>query len=666
MKKFTLQTTLLLFVFVFTNQAFSQVSHSESGAFFCSQKKQHSHSLTELNAGPNTPQHSFDVKKYAINADFYDNFFSPFPNGFTADLVVSFEVDSVLNSISLNANNTSLQINEVGLAAVSFSHTANILTIQLDETYQPGEMAEVSINYTHLDVYDGAFYASGGFVFTDCEPQGARKWFPCWDKPSDKAAWELTARVPDDVKLGSNGALADSVFVGDTLIYHWYSQNPVATYLIVLTAKINYNLDIIYWSRPSDSAQVPFRFYYNVGENPAYIESVILPMCDYFSDAYGEHPFEKNGFATLNEDFIWGGMENQTLTSLCQGCWFEGLVSHEFAHQWFGDMISPATWADLWLNEGFATWSESYWAEYYGGYNSYKQGINYNASNYFSGNPGWPIHNPEWADNPPPNYELFDYAITYAKSACVLHQFRYIVGDSLFFRAINDYATDTVNFKFKSALTMDFIDKMSESVGEDMHWYFDPWLDQPNHPIYHNEYYYTENGDGSWDVHFIANQIQTDAPFFAMELNVFIALSDGSDTIVRFRNYENNEEFVFHFDQQPVFLAFDFFNEIVLDQGTTVLSVKENKMNRNSITLRNQPNPAQSETNLLYTLSESGNVLIEVYDITGKKLHVVDAGYQAAGQNSIILQTGNLENGMYIYTLTSGELKGVNRMVVNH
>jgi aminopeptidase N len=665
MRNHLLQSILLFSFFTIALQVYSQSNYNESGAYYCSQKKQLSPSNIEQYAGPNTPQHSFDVKQYTMNVDFYNNFFAPYPHDFTADLVVSFEVDSTLNSISLNAVNTSLQINEVGLAGISFTHSANILTIQLDQTYQPGDTVEVSINYTHLNVNDGAFNASGGFVFTDCEPQGARRWFPCWDRPSDKASLELTARVPDDVKLGSNGALMDSTFTGDTLVYHWYSQIPVATYLIVVSSKRNYNLDIVYWDRPSDNAQIPFRFYYNNGEDPSGIESVILPMCSYYSTAYGEHPFEKNGFATLNEEFQWGGMENQTLTSLCPGCWFEGLISHEFAHQWFGDMISPATWSDLWLNEGFATWSESYWAEYYGGYTYYKQGINSTANSYFGGNPGWPIHNPDWAINPPPNNELFDYSITYAKSACVIHQFRYIVGDSLFFQAINDYATDT-NYKFKSVLTSDFIDKMGESVGEDMHWYFGPWLDQPNHPIYNNEYYFTENGDGSWDAYFIASQIQENAPFFPMELNIFIGFLDGSDTTIRFRNYENNEEFIFHFTKEPVYLAFDLKNEIVLKKGTTILSEKETIANSNYISLRNHPNPSKNETTIVYQLPKPGNVVVELFDITGKKLQAIDAGYQASGQNSIIFQTRNLENGMYIYTLRSSEIEGVNKMVVNH
>ena len=179
---------------------------------------------------------------------------------------------------------------------------------------------------------DGAVYASNGMFFTDCEPEGARSWFPCWDKPSDKATLDLTAKVPSNVKFGSNGKLVDSTFNGDTLTYHWHSDQNVATYLVVMTSKVNYNLDILYWhkiSNPSDS--IPIRFYYNDDYTPTNIEGIIKSMMTYYSQNFCEHPFQKNGFAGLNNQFPWGGMENQTLTSICPWCWIEDLISHEFA-----------------------------------------------------------------------------------------------------------------------------------------------------------------------------------------------------------------------------------------------------------------------------------------------------------------------------------------------
>lgn len=655
----------ILVTFLFLSHLSAQ-NLEQSGAYFCAHKKQLSETPSRSFRGANSPAHSFDVLKYTMNIDLSNQFDSPYQQNFNADIVVQFRVDSALNSIKLDAVNSSLSIVSVSMAGLSFTHQSDTLSIMLDQTYQPGDMVEVSIDYQHLDVEDGAFYVSGGFVFTDCEPEGARKWFPCYDKPSDKAALEMYATVPSDVLLGSNGALIDSTFSGNELTYHWRSDNPIATYIMVISAKKNYNLDIVYWERPSDLAMIPFRYYYNDGEDPSTIEAMALDMCDHFSAGYGEYPFEKNGFATLNSEFAWGGMENQTMTSLCPGCWGESLVAHEFAHQWFGDMISPGTWADLWLNEGFATWSEAYWYESYAGYSAYKNDIENNASYYLSANPGMPIYNPGWIDETPPNGTLFNYAITYCKSSCILHQFRYIVGDSLFFKAIKAYATDTADFKFKSAVTQDFVDKMSDEVGEDMHWYFDTWLEEPNHPIYENEYYFTAHEDGKWKVHFLANQVQGNPEFFPMELNIFVGFGDLSDTVFRFRNMNNNEEFVFDVEKEPIFLAFDEDEEIVLKQASLTVATAEIDEERESSLFENIPNPAQNQTTIRFHLSQSEWASLELYDLTGRLVKVLFSGQQKQGTQQLLLQTASLEAGVYLCTLKTNNRTFVKKMVVQH
>lgn len=666
MKHILLVSTAIFVVgFLWLNSAFGQIE-SERGAWYCSQKKQHAHNHASHFLGPNTPAHTFDVLKYTMNINLYTNFDSPYPHDFNSVVEVKFQVDSTLNSITLDAVETSLQINSVGLAGTTFTHQNDLLEITLDKTYQAGDIVEVSIDYYHKDVDDGAFYAGGGFIFTDCEPEGARRWFPCWDKPSDKAALEVTAIVPSSVRLGSNGALIDSTFVGDSLYYNWKSDNPIATYIMVLTAKKNYNIDIYYWERPSDGAQIPFRFYYNNGENPTEMAELSLEMSDWFSEAYGEYPFEKNGFATVSNEFTWGGMENQTLTSLCPNCWIEYLVAHEFAHQWFGDMISPGTWADLWLNEGFATWSEAYWYESYLGYNAYKNDIKGNANYYKNNNAGWPIYNPGWIEKTPAQDTLFAYSITYMKSSCILHQFRYIVGDSLFFEAINQYANDTTNFKYKSAVTKDFIDKMSDAVGEDMGWYFYPWLEQPNHPVYQNEYYFEEITPTKWDVYFQANQVQTNAPFFPMELSIFITFSDLTDTIVRFRNFENNEEFMFSFEKQPVYLAFDLSNDIVLKQATLLVSTDKVNADNTLNKLRVQPVPADNLAVIVFELEENSNTIIEIYDITGKPVKQLWKGSKARGSHQITISTNDMENGLYFCRMLVNNKPYFSKMVISH
>ncbi len=657
-------SSLFLFI-LFTGNLASQ-SIEGSGAHYCSIKKMSGKNSTLDTRGPNSPAHSFDVLKYTLDINLLDNYAPPYTHGFDGEVVVRFQVDSTLNSIILDANIESLEIKSVGLAGQSFLHVGNLLSINLGQTYFPGEVVEVSIEYSHLDVDDGAFYVSDGFVFTDCEPEGARKWFPCWDKPADKAELELFASVPPDVRLGSNGILVDSTLAGISLIYHWKSENPIATYLMVITSKKDYNLYIHYWNRPSDGMPVPTRYYYQ-DESQAFIEGVAEDhdlMNDWFVEGYGMYPFEKNGYATLNGDFPWGGMENQTLTSLMYQGWYESLIAHEFAHQWFGDMISPGTWADLWLNEGFATWSEAYWYESYGGYNAYKSDIVNNANYYKSANPGWPIYNPEWAEETPPKNVLFNSAITYAKAACVLHQFRYIVGDSLFFNAIWEYANDTVNFKYKSVVTSDFIDKMSDAVGQDMWWYFEPWLNLPDHPIYENEYYFYPLGEGSWEVNFLARQIQEET-FFPMKLNLFIGFEDFTDTVVYFDNMENNETFQFIFEKEPIYIDFDTENEIVLKTATLILSDRQINAPDPIDLLEVFPSPADQYVQIIATPDPGLDFTLEMFNSSGKRVY--QQRFQGGkGRQEVTINTLGFTPGVYFVQLNSTNGKVVKKVVISH
>ena len=664
---------IVLLLFFTGNIVLAQMDSEMSGWRYCSEKKTNNPNvLPKLGDSPNTPRHTYDVLNYELDLDVYDCFLSPYPKSYTATNTITFRVDSTLNFIKLNAVNTSLVIDSVSMAGVSFTHANDTLTINLNQTYNQGATVNVKIYFRHNNISDGAFYATNGVLFTDCEPEGARKWFPCWDKPSDKATLDLTARVPTSVKLGSNGRLADSTVSGGAIFYNWISSDPIATYIMVMTAKVNYNLDIIYWhkiSNPNDS--IPFRFYWNTGENQTnlnYIKQKIIPMTDHFSDVYGEYPFEKNGFATIpsGSGFNWGGMENQTLTSLCGNCWSENLVAHEHAHMWFGDMISPGTWADLWLNEGFATYSEAIWKEGYGGYSLYKSAINSDASYYLSHNPGWPIYNPSWAVTTPPNNILFNGAITYSKAGCVLHLLRYVVGDSLFFQSVKAYATDTVNFKNKNAVTGDFIDKMIQETGQNLDWFFNQWVYEPNHPIYQNYYNIADLGGGNWRVNFTAHQTQTNPSFFKMPIELKISFSTGPDTTMKVMNDVNDQMYSLYFNRQPTNLVFDPDNQIVLKVATTSVGVGNNNNNLpDKFNLyQNVPNPFNPVTVINYDIPQSKQVKFTVYDLTGRVMNVLVNEFQKAGNYSVTFNGVRLASGVYFYRIEAGDFVSTRKMTL--
>lgn len=653
---------ILIIVCVFQGEIFSQ---DQSGSHICFENKINSPLMPgQIKITPHNP---FNILNYKLNLDLYSNFISPYPKTYNADETVTFIVDTSLNSFYLDAVNTSIAIDSVLFPGVSYTHINNILRIQLNKTYNPGDTVNVRIFYNHLNVDDNAIYITYGFVFTSTPPEGARKWFPCVDHPSDKATIDLTAKVPSSVKFGSNGRLADSIMIADTIYYHWISRDPVATYLMVISGKVDYNLDIVKWYDPVFSNDtIPVRFYWNEGENTTKLDNIenkIIPMMSQYSNLFGTYPFEKNGFATLNNYFPWGGMENQTLISLCPNCWDELLVAHEFSHQWFGDMISPATWSDVWLNEGFATYCEALWYEYIQGYARYKTEINNQATTYLRSNPGWPIYNPLWAETTPSTDTLYNYAIIYLKGSGVLHMLRYVMGDSLFFEMVHSYATDP-DLKYKNAATSDLINKVNEISGEDYSWFFNEWVYGPNHPRYQNIYEITEN-DTDWNLKFTINQIQTNAGFFKMPVELKINFGDGSDTLVTVMNDQNNQQFNFTFSIQPVSVIFDPDRNIVLKIVTTTsVSNNQNDLPSEYSLNQNYPNPFNPVTVIKWQSPIPCRQILKVYDILGNEIAKLVDEYKPAGKYQIEFNGSNYPSGVYFYSLKTDNYSAVRKMIL--
>lgn len=647
---FTL-TAFFLLALISTN---AQSPLNKRGSWYCHQKKTNTNQVPVESV--NTPTHSFDVIQYTLNLDMFNCNISPYPHSFHGYEIITFRVDSALNLIKLNAINSSITIDSVSMAGVAFTHSGNILTVTLDNAYAAGDTVEVKIWYQHKNVTDNAFNTGNGFAYTDSEPERARYWFPCWDRPSDKAMTDITVKVKHNVLVGSNGRLEDSTHIADTIWYRWVSRDPVATYLTVITSKAGYNLDVLYWPLPSNpSIKIPIRYYYNSGEDPSPSESVILDMTTYYSNLFGEHAFEKNGFATLDNNFQWGGMENQTLTSFCPNCWDEYLTAHEFAHQWFGDMITCGTWADIWINEGWATFIEALWSEHAYGYSQYKTDILDNANYYLNNNPGWAISDSAWMITTPPMGDLFNYAVTYCKGACILHMYRYVVGDSLFFSSIKSYAQDTAEFKYKNAVIPDFMDKMNLETGQNLDWFFSEWLYQPDHPIYSNTYHIDDLGGGQWNVNFTTSQTQTTAGFFKMPIEIKITFSNSTDTVVTVMNDQNNQSFNFAFNLQPVSLEFDPDTEIVLKEALTMVGTEEHTDICKNISI--YPNPS----NALVTIS-SPEVFskIEITDAEGKLISIMD--YRSA---TVTIDFSGKAKGVYYIKLYLDTKAVVKKIVID-
>ncbi|MGE5425116.1 MAG: M1 family aminopeptidase [Syntrophothermus sp.] len=610
-------------------------------------------------------QKNVDVQKYRLEMDLYSCYSAPYPAAFSAVETIDVKLNVSGRNIRLNAENNSLVIDSVGMAGRTFTHQQDTLVINLDQTYSAGQLFSIRIYYRHKDVKDSAFITGNGWAFTDTEPERARRWFPCNDHPSDKALTELTAITPANVKLGSNGLLVDSINTGDTIRWQWRSDFPMSTYLVVVSSKAGWALDILYWrknSNPSDS--IPVRYYYNTDDSIPLLhqaEQNSRQMMTYYSTYFTDFPFEKNGFCSMNNNLFYvGGMENQTLISLCQSCWTDDIVSHELFHQWFGDMITCKTWADIWLNEGFATWGAAFWLQHDGNYQAYKNQI-VGLSNYYKQKPNQPIKDSAWAIHTPPFSILFNSRISYAKAACVLHQLRYMLRDSLFFEVMRSYASDT-NFRYKNADTRDFNNVVNHVTASNFDWYFNSWIYQTGHPIYQNTYYFDQDSVGKWRVHFDTRQTQQD--FFPMLQEIRIVFADSSDTTFRIMNDINNQSFTWIFQKQPAAFFFDPFNDIVLKEGTTENGVTDLVATNDYFLLEpNIPNPVSTTTEIRYTVFRTCEIRIHVMDMTGRLISEPVSSARTPGHYSVQLDCTSLANGIYFYRMSGGGVVKTGKMV---
>jgi aminopeptidase N len=197
------------------------------------------------------------------------------------------------------------------------------------------------------------------------------------------------------------------------------------------------------------------------------------------------------------------------------------------------------------------------------GYKEYKQEIVNLAAFYKFTNPGWAISNPEWIDNPPDKEKLFNVSVTYYKGACVLHQLRYVLGDSVFFGVIKAYATDT-NFMYKNASIKDFSEKLNFITGKNYDWFFNAWIYQPDHPVYRNRYSVSQQSDGKWILDY--NVIQKQDKFFPMIFEIKVIMENGKAFIKKEFNEFNSQRFRFIFDSKPNKIIFDPENNIVLKE----------------------------------------------------------------------------------------------------
>ncbi len=332
-------------------------------------------------------------------------------------------------------------------------------------TEDDGRRAPFSIGWTN--------YGSG--VFVASQPSGAATWYPVNDHPTDKATYTLRITVEAPFVAAANGVLTETLDAANGhTTYVWQMNDPMASYLTTV--------QIAPFTRQEETLDsgLVIRNYFpsRVADEGRQAFQRQSEMMTYFETVFGPYPFEVYG-SVVSDTLIPFALETQTLsmygiTFVNGGIGAESVIAHELAHQWFGNSVSTEQWQDIWLNEGFATYSQWLWAEHAYGLEARDELIQREYATAAS-----PFVLPGAAVLGDPGSErLFDRGV-YVRGALTLHALRVRIGDEAFFETLRTY---TERFHDSVATTADFIAVAEEVSGEELDDLFDAWVYQDELP----------------------------------------------------------------------------------------------------------------------------------------------------------------------------------------
>ncbi len=375
-----------------------------------------------------------------------------------------------------------------------FEHADDELRISLRTPVSLGAVGTLEIEYEVTEPPEGIHWTPASDAWPDRpaqlhtqgEPESNRYWFPMHDFPNERLATELIVTVPAGFSAISNGRLIDVEESGGTARYHWRQQREHVGYLVTLVVG---KFDIV--DVGSDSMPMPV--FVPPGTAPMVKQTYGRTgrMMEHFESLIDE-PFPWDKYAQVVVwNFAFGGMENTSATTMydtaildrrsLQDDDLDGLIAHELAHQWFGDLITCRSWQHLWLNEGFATYFTHLWFEERDGGGAYQWGVLRSADSVLADDTGFAPEQPALAS------KAYDHPIQvfrrranpYPKGASVLHMLRERLGDDLFFDAVAEY----VDTHADQSVETDQLRRVFEAVsGENLERFFEQWCDRPGVP----------------------------------------------------------------------------------------------------------------------------------------------------------------------------------------
>ncbi|WP_256010805.1 M1 family metallopeptidase [Desertivirga xinjiangensis] len=484
-----------------------------------------------------------------------------------------------LNQVSLNAqgfriNKVALISKDDNLDSLNYKYDGKHLLIDLGKTYTNDQKFTLFIDYVAMPARlkvgeDISSPGNRGIYFinptatepnkpqqfwTQGEPECNSTWFPTIDGPQEKMTQEISITVPKKMVTLSNGALDFSSDNEDgTRTDFWRQEQPHSTYLTMVAGgyfsviKDKWDdKEVNYYMEPGYARYAKLIF----GKTPE--------MLEFFSKKLDvKYPWEKYSQIVVR-DFNDGAMENTTATvffermNMTDSSYldenYEDIISHELFHHWFGDLVTTESWANLPLNESFATYGEYLWNEYKYGRDfadlyGWKDTQAYFNSEKFTQN----VIRFDYADSE----HMFDQ-VSYQKGGRILHMLRKTVGDEAFFKSLTHYLK---KHSYKTAEIHDLRIAFEEVTGQDLNWFFNQWFLAAGHPVLQIENTYDSFSRKST---IIIKQLQdlSKIPLYTIPLSIDIYTSakvERKNIVVN----KQSQSFTFDVAQQPELVNVD-------------------------------------------------------------------------------------------------------------
>ena len=515
---------LILAVVFFT----SLLSFSQRGSHYCAEHKANSGQVSfdrsnTLSLSQIGVTEGYDVHFYKLDLDVERTNSSVGGEvEIHADVVIQ-SLDTFLFELHQDYTINSIEIN--GSPIVNYSRVGTAVSVPV--SFSSGDHILARINYDGFVVNSNGGISNGfsqtwgnQVTWTLSQPFSAYEWWPCKQSLTDKADSVYVYLTTDSTnKAGSNGVLKQVVDLNNGKFrYEWESQYPIDYYLISFS--VAKYIDYSFYANPVGAAS-PILIQNYIYDSPFALSSLqndidkTADFMEYMVTIFGDYPFENEKYGHCMAPF-GGGMEHQTMTT--QGFFLDWLTAHELGHQWFGNNVTCATWADIWLNEGFASYSEYLTEAHFnpGNEGVVMQGVHDNVMSQPFGSV-YVLDSLNAA-------RVFSSRLTYNKGSAIVHTLRfYIDNDPVFFDILKAYQNQYAD---GTARAGDFKTIAENLSGLDLTDFFDEWYYGAGYPTYSVKYNSTGNetileisNTGSWP---------NSTPFFTNDIEVKCVATNGS------------------------------------------------------------------------------------------------------------------------------------------